>query len=91
MSDSYDWGEDPTAQDVIDALRIAVLAQDDPVKVERLVRCLIEFAPETDRVRGMGLLMRLLSEATLAVSVTDPAMTCPAPTPSIGANEQTKS
>lgn len=67
--DRYDWGDDPTAQDVIDALRIALVAQDDPAKVSGLVRCLVEFAPETDCTRGIDLLLRLVSEATLRVEV----------------------
>lgn len=71
-ADRYDWAEDPTAQDVIDALRLAVMAQDDPVKVAGLLHCLLEFAPETDSGRGIDLLLRLISEASLKVEVADP-------------------
>lgn len=70
-SDRYDWAEDATAQDVIDALRLALMAQDDPAKADRLVRLLVDFAPETDSTRGMDLLMRMLAEATLKVEVSD--------------------
>jgi hypothetical protein len=67
----YDWAEDPTAQDVIDAMRIAVMAQDDPGKLAGVVKCLIEFAPETDSSRGIDLLIRLVSEATLKLEMVD--------------------
>jgi hypothetical protein len=68
--DRYDWGEDPTAQDVIDAMRVAVTAQKDPAKAMPVVECLLEFAPDTDSGRGIDLLLRLITEATLKVEVT---------------------
>jgi hypothetical protein len=69
QTDRYDWGEDPTAQDVIDAMRILTLAQKEPAEIARIVECLLEFAPETEGSRGIDLLMRLISEATLKASV----------------------
>jgi hypothetical protein len=72
MTDRYDWAEDPTGQDVIDALRVLVTTQRDPAQVDRLVRCLLEFAPESESSRGFDLLGRLLAEGTLrAVVVSD--------------------
>lgn len=65
----YDWADDPTAQDVIDALRMVLLAQDDPEQVTKLTKCLVEFAPETDGSRGIDLLMRLIAEATVKVAL----------------------
>jgi hypothetical protein len=67
--DRYDWADDPTAQDVIDALRLLITAQQDPAKVDRLLRCLLEFAPDTDSSRGIDLLLRLLAEGTLRAEV----------------------
>lgn len=61
--------DDATAQDVIDALRIALMAQHDPVKVDRLVRMLVDLAPETDSNRGIDLLLSLIAEATVRVEV----------------------
>lgn len=73
MSDErYDWAEDPMAQDVIDALRLALMAQKDPAEVVKIVSCLVEFAPETESSRGIDLLMRLIAEATLTVSLVSP-------------------
>jgi hypothetical protein len=62
--------EDPTAQDVIDALRIALMAQKDPTEVVKIVNCLLEFAPETDCSRGVGLLLHLITESALKVALT---------------------
>jgi hypothetical protein len=61
--------DDPTAQDVIDALRIAVMAQDDPAKAFPVVKMLVELAPETDSNRGIELLLRLIAEASLKVEM----------------------
>jgi hypothetical protein len=69
--DRYDWAEDPTAQDVIDALRVALMAQKDPAKALAVVNMLVEFAPETDSGRGIDLLLRLISEASLKVELVD--------------------
>lgn len=71
VSEPLGFDEDPTAQDVIDALRMALMAQKDPAEVVKIVNCLIEFAPETESSRGIDLLLRLISEASLKVSLTD--------------------
>lgn len=63
--------EDPTAQDVIDALRIALMAQKDPAEAIKIVNMLVDFAPETNSNRGIDLLLRLISEASLKVSMVD--------------------
>jgi len=63
--------DDATAQDVIDALRLALMAQKDPAEAIKIVNCLIEFAPETDSNRGIDLLLRLISQSTLKVSMVD--------------------
>jgi hypothetical protein len=65
----YDWADDPTAQDVIDALRMAFMAQKDPEQAVKVAECLLEFAPETDSGRGIDLLLRLISESTLKVAL----------------------
>lgn len=69
--DRYDWAEDPTAQDVIDAMRLAVMAQDDPGKAMGVVRELIDYAPETSNSRGIDLLLRLVTEAKLKFEMAD--------------------
>lgn len=61
--------EGPTAQDVIDALRLALMVQKDPAEALKIVDCLLEFAPETDSNRGIDLLLRLLAESALKVSL----------------------
>lgn len=63
--------QDPTAQDVIDALRIALMAQKDPAEAIKIVNMLVEFAPETSSNRGIDLLLTLISEASLKVSMVD--------------------
>lgn len=63
--------EDATAQDVIDALRIVLLAQKDPARALPVVEMLIEQAPETDSSRGIDLLLHLITEASLKVEVAD--------------------
>jgi hypothetical protein len=68
--DTYD-NESITAQDVVDALRLALIAQGDPVERARLVCCLLEFAPETTGNRGVELVMRLVTEATLRLELVD--------------------
>jgi hypothetical protein len=67
----YDWAEDPTAQDVIDALRLAVMGQSDPAKALGVVRELLEYAPETMSSRGIDLLLRLVSEAKMKFEMAD--------------------
>jgi hypothetical protein len=70
VSDRYDWAEDPTAQDVIDALRFVLMAQKDPAEALKVVDCLLDFAPDTDGSRGIDLLLRLISGSTLKVALT---------------------
>lgn len=69
--DRYDWDEDPTAQDVIDALRMALMAQKEPAEAIKILDLLIEYAPDTVSSRGIDLLLRLVSEGVLKMSVTD--------------------
>ena len=60
---------DATAQDVIDAMRMALMAQKDPAKALPIVEMLVELAPETDSNRGIDLLVQLICEATLRVEI----------------------
>jgi hypothetical protein len=53
-----------TAQDVIDALRLAFMAQTDPERLEALTRMMLELAPETDSNRGVQLLIDLIEVAS---------------------------
>lgn len=71
----YDWGTDPTAQDVVDALRVLARAQPDHTKFGRLAVELIDWEPETDNTRGMDLVLRLIAETVVKVelNVEDPA------------------
>ena len=62
---------DPTAQDVIDALRLALMAQKDPDRAITLANALIEMAPEADSNRGVDLLIELIVEGSLKVELTD--------------------
>lgn len=61
--------QDPTAQDVIDALRLALMSQDDPVEIEKVARCLVDLAPETESNGGIDLLRHLISTLDLKVAV----------------------
>jgi hypothetical protein len=61
---------DDTAQDVIDAMRVVLMAQDDPTKAMPVVQCLVDLAPETDGSRGIELVLQLISEAALKVEMT---------------------
>ena len=63
---------DPTAQDVIDALRIAFMAQSDDAEVAKLARALVDFAPETDNDRGIQFLLELIAEGNIKVSLYEP-------------------
>lgn len=63
--------EDATAQDVIDALRFSLMAQNDPAERLRLVDALLEFAPETDNDRGIAMVLRLIAEGSLKVALVD--------------------
>lgn len=65
----YDWADDPVAQDVIDALRVIAMAQDNDLEFAKVARRLVEYAPDTNSNRGMDLLMRLISEAILKAEV----------------------
>jgi hypothetical protein len=68
---SPDRAEQPSAQDVIDALRMALLAQDDPQRALPLVEALVEMAPETQSDRGVQMLIELIAEGSLKVELTD--------------------
>jgi hypothetical protein len=61
--------DDPTAQDVIDAMRIVVMAQDDPAKACAVLKCLLDHAPDTMNSRGINLLLELIAEASLKVEL----------------------
>lgn len=63
--------EDTTAQDVIDALRMALMAQKEPAEVVKIVKLLVEYAPETDGNRGIDLLLHLIVESSLKVALVD--------------------
>jgi hypothetical protein len=63
--------EEATAQDVVDALRMALMAQKDPAEALKIVNVLIEYAPETNSNRGIDLLLHLITSAALKVSLTD--------------------
>lgn len=63
--------DDPIAQDVIDALRLALMAQKDPAEAIKIVNLLVELAPETESNRGIDLLLKLITEASLKVSLAD--------------------
>lgn len=56
-----------TAQDVIDALRFALLAQNDAERVHGLVRMLLDLAPETGSDRGLKVILDLIAEGSLRV------------------------
>lgn len=60
---------DPTAQDVIDALRLVSIAQDDDAELAKLLDALLDFAPETDSNRGVELLLELIAEGRLKVAL----------------------
>jgi hypothetical protein len=62
---------EPTAQDVIDALRFLRMAQKDPVEFTRLVDCLLDFAPETDGNRGLKMIVDMICEGSLKASLVD--------------------
>lgn len=62
---------DATAQDVVDALRFAFMAQKDAQECMRLVHALLEYAPETDNDRGIGLLLALLGQGALKVALRE--------------------
>jgi hypothetical protein len=62
--------EQPTAQDVIDALRLALEAQRDSEELVRIVETLVAMAPETDGKRGVQLLLDMISEGALKVALT---------------------
>ena len=61
--------DDPTAQDVIDALRFALMAQGDKAERLKLVDAMLEFAPETDNERGVKLILDLIAEGSLKVAM----------------------
>lgn len=63
--------ESITAQDVVEALRLALRGQKDPAEQARLADALLDFAPETDGDRGTALVLRLVSEGTLRLSLVE--------------------
>ena len=71
VSDDGVWdNENITALDVIDALRLVITSQPMHDERSKLVGTLLEFAPDTTgEGRGAELLMRLVSEGTLAVQL----------------------
>jgi hypothetical protein len=71
MSEKDEWtsAEDATAQDVIDALRLALMAQNDAEEGFKLVKELLELAPETANDRGIKLLIELIAEGSLRVEM----------------------
>lgn len=60
-----------TAQDVVDALRLAFMSQKDAVHRAAIADVLLEFAPETDNNRGTALLLRLITEGTLKLQAVE--------------------
>ena len=71
MSEQPREGTQVDAQDVIDALRLAFMAQDDEAKRAKLTNALLNLAPETDSNRGVQLLIDLIAEGSLIVEVRD--------------------
>lgn len=63
--------DDPTAQDVIDALRFVSMAQKSPGEMMKLLNALLEMAPETDGDRGIKLITDLIVEGSLKVEMAD--------------------
>jgi hypothetical protein len=58
-----------TAQDVVDAIRFALSAQDDPAERLRLVDGLLERAPVSRGDRGLDLLMGMIAGGAIKVTV----------------------
>lgn len=71
MSEQPREGTQVDAQDVIDALRLAFMAQDDEAKRAKLTNALLNLAPETDSNRGVQLLIDLIAEGSLIVEMRD--------------------
>jgi len=63
--------EDPTAQDVIDAMRLTLTAQKDPAERLRLVETLLDLAPAYESNRGLALVRRMIVNGALKVAVVD--------------------
>lgn len=61
--------EDPSAQDVIDALRLALMSQHDDKRAASLARALVEMAPETANDRGIRLLLSLVAEGSMKLEM----------------------
>jgi hypothetical protein len=68
---AYDELDDATAQDVVDALRLLLMSQQDKFEAMKLVTAMLEFAPETDSNRGVDLILRLLAEGSLKAALVD--------------------
>lgn len=62
-------GRDDGAQDIIDAVRWVLLAQDDPEECVKLVKVLLEFAPETKGDCGMKIVIEMIVEGSLKVAL----------------------
>lgn len=60
-----------TSQDVIDALRFALMAQKDDREIVKLLEALIEWAPDTNGDRGVSMVLRLIAEGSLKVAMVD--------------------
>jgi hypothetical protein len=56
-------------QDVVDALRFALTAQDDPAESLKIVAALLECAPETESDRGIALLMDMIVRGSMKVAL----------------------
>lgn len=61
----------PSAQDVVDALRLLRMAQRDPVEFTRLVDALLDLAPETDSNGGVMLVVGMICEGSLKAVLVD--------------------
>lgn len=62
--------ETPTAQQIIDALRFALMPESDPLTKLALVDFFMETAPETTDNGGFDLITSLLAEGSLRLEMT---------------------
>lgn len=62
--------EETTAQDVVDALRFILIAQKHPGELVKIVKALVEMAPEADGDRALKLLLDLICAGSLKVALT---------------------
>jgi hypothetical protein len=63
--------DETTAQDVIDTLRIVLMAQKDPAEMVKIVSALVDMAPEADSNRGVQILLDMITEGSLKVALVD--------------------